>query len=247
MLPDKKRKKETNPKNLTVLLYGKSKVGKTTFVSGLFNGDVLFLDTERGTKNLDVYCTDITSWTSFVDAVKELKKGDHSFECVAVDTVDELREKCIEHVCQQMRIPDRTHPKFIANYGRGYALVNQYFSDAIKLLLSCPIGVVFISHEKEEKQTLEGKPIKMGEQVDGPVIAKIVPSLADKQRLMVSAACDLILRAGVENGQRLMRAQPSQTIEAGDRTAVLPAVFELNSDVYMEFFRERIRREKTES
>jgi hypothetical protein len=241
MLPTKKSKKETDSRKLAVFLYGQSKIGKTTFLSGLFGGDVLFLDTEKGTKNIEVFSVQIETWSDFMEAAKELKKKDHPYKCVAVDTVDELREKCLSHVCQRLGIPDKTHPKFASRFGQGYALLNHEFSQGIKLLLSCDIGIFFVSHEKSQNYDQNGRVLKIDEKVDGPIYTRTVPSIGERQRLLISSFSDVILRAGIENHKRVLRALPTATVEAGDRTGVLPSVFNLCSEEYMNHFRQAFK------
>ena len=131
MLPKERSKKQTDPRQMHVYLYGQPKIGKSTFVAGLFNGNVLFLDTEKGTRNLEVMRTPIKTWADFMATVKELHGTDHGFQCVAVDTVDSLRDLCIQHILEKNRWPDVAHPKF-SEYGRGWGLLHQEFSKGIK-------------------------------------------------------------------------------------------------------------------
>ena len=244
MLPTTKTTRELDPRKQAVFLYGAPKVGKSTFCAGLFGGNVLFLDTEQGTRNLDRYCVAVSSWWDFIAAVEALHREDHPYQCVAVDTVDALRDLCIRAVCEKMQIPDISHPKF-SSHGRGWGQVNQRFSDGIKLLFSGAWGVVFVGHEKTEERTPDGRLITIDENYKGPRVLKAVPSLSNRQRLMISGLSDIILRAGIDGDRRVLTSAPSETVEAGDRSGILPPVFDMDPEVYTEFFRAAMRAESS--
>ena len=99
MLPTKKTPPKLNPADLTVLLYGKPKLGKSTMCSQA--EDAIFLATEPGLNHLDVYQAPITSWQQLLDAAAEIAKGDHPFRTLVLDTVDNAYRFCHEHVCSK--------------------------------------------------------------------------------------------------------------------------------------------------
>ena len=87
MLPTTKTLKTYDYRKMSGLVYGRPKIGKSTFCAGLDSGKVLFLDTEDGTKHLDVYQVAIKSWDDIDKASRELLTTDHGFSLVVVDTV----------------------------------------------------------------------------------------------------------------------------------------------------------------
>lgn len=84
------------PSILSMLVYGRSGTGKTTF-GGTWPKPILLLDVkEKGTdsiKNVDeVKVLPLTEWDEFEQIYWLLKKADHPYKSVIVDTVTQLQE-----------------------------------------------------------------------------------------------------------------------------------------------------------
>ena len=121
MLPTKKTTPSEDPMQYSILLYGSTKAGKSTFASKA--PGAIFLATEPGLNALSVFKVDISSWPEMLSACKELSEQKHEFKTVVIDTIDNAYEFCLEHVCKGLKIE---HPADL-EYGKGWSAVNLEF------------------------------------------------------------------------------------------------------------------------
>ncbi len=220
MLPSQKTSPKTSLNDLTVLVYGPSKIGKSTWCSHA--DGALFLATEAGLNNLDVYQVPIATWEELLTACKEIAEGKHAFKTVIIDTVDNAYRMCAEHICQKFKIEHESD----LGYGKGYALINNEFYRVLNKLALLPCGLFLISHSQEKEiETRTGK------------LTRIVPTLPDKARKIVLGMVDIILFCDLEpttgaDGKpaqkRVIRTKPHVNYEAGDRTGRLPEILDLD-------------------
>ncbi len=182
----------------------------------------LFLATEAGLNNLDVYQVPIATWDDLLAAGKEIAEGKHPFKTVIIDTIDNAYRMCAEHVCAKFKIEHESD----LGYGKGYALINNEFYRVLNKLALLPCGLFLISHSQErEIETRTGK------------LTRIVPTLPDKARKIVLGMVDIILFCDLEvtsgaDGKpvqrRVIRTKPHVNYEAGDRTGRLPEILDLD-------------------
>lgn len=220
MLPTEKTPPKIRHSDLTVLIYGPGKIGKSTWCS-MADG-ALFLATEPGLNSLEVYQAPITSWEKLLAACAEIAEGKHAFQTIILDTVDNAYRMCAEHVCKRAGVEHESD----LEYGKGYALINNEFQRVLTKLAQLPYGLFLVSHSQEKEiETRTGKH------------TRIVPTLPDKARKIVLGFVDIILFCDVElvqsgDGQtatrRVIRTKPHANYEAGDRTGRLPEVLELD-------------------
>jgi len=220
MLPTEKTPPKASLSDLTVLAYGPSKIGKSTFCSEAEGA--LFLATEAGLNNLDVYQVPIATWEELLNACKALAEGKHAFKTVILDTVDNAYRMCAEHMCQKFKIEHESD----LGYGKGYALVNNEFYRVLNKLALQPYGLFLISHSQErEIETRTGK------------LTRVVPTLPEKARKIVIGMVDVILFCDLEVGpgpdgkpvqKRVLRSKPNVNYDAGDRTGRLPETIDLD-------------------
>jgi hypothetical protein len=220
MLPTQKTPPKPNLNDLTVLVYGPSKIGKSTWCSQA--DGALFLATEAGLNNLDVFQVPIGTWDELLAACKEIAEGKHAFKTVIIDTIDNAYRMCAEHVCQKFKIEHESD----LGYGKGYALINNEFYRVLNKLALLPYGLFLISHSQErEIETRTGK------------LTRVVPTLPDKARKIVLGMVDIILYCDLEPAtgadgkpahRRVIRTKPNTHYEAGDRTGRLPEMIDLD-------------------
>ena len=228
VLPTKTTPKKQNLADLTVLAYGRSKIGKTTMCSQA--DGALFLATEPGLNALDVFQVPIQSWDQLLAACSEIAEGKHSFKTIVIDTIDNAYRMCAEHVCAKFKIEHESD----LGYGKGWALINNEFHRVLTKLAFLPYGLFLVSHSVErEIETRTGK------------YTRIVPTLPDKARKIVLGMVDLILYCDLEavtdeegktSYRRVMRTKPSPHYEAGDRTGRLPETIDLDFATFTEAF-----------
>ncbi len=228
MLPTKKTPPKQALAGLTVLVYGPSKIGKSTWCSQA--DGALFLATEPGLNALEVYQAPVNSWEELLAACGEIAEGKHGFKTVVLDTVDNAYRMCADYICKKFKIEHESD----LGYGKGYALINNEFHRVLTKLAFLPYGLFLVSHSQEKEiETRTGKH------------TRIVPTLPDKARKIVLGMVDLILFCDLEvtpgpdgkpTVRRVMRTKPSPNYEAGDRTGRLPEVIDLDFSVFLEAF-----------
>ncbi len=219
-LPTEKTQPKQSITELTTLLYGAPKIGKSTFCSQA--EDPLFLATEAGLNNLAVYQLPIASWPEFCEACQTIAAGDHQFKTIVIDTVDNLYKYCVAHTLAKHNLQHESDLPF----GKGYAFVNGTFERVLTALSLLPYGLIMTSHAQEkEVKTPTGSE------------NRVSPTLPGSARKIVLGMADLILYAEAqevrdENGaiigyNRVVHTKPTTIYEAGDRTGKLPETLPL--------------------
>jgi hypothetical protein len=238
MLPTAKTQPKPNLADLTVLVYGQTKIGKSTFCSQ--GEDALFLATEPGLNSLNVYQTPIQSWDDLLNACAEITEGKHPFKTVIIDTIDNAYKFCTDYILRKFKVE---HESDLA-YGKGYAIVNNEFQRVLTKLAFLPYGLFLISHAKEiEVETRTGK------------YTRVVPTLPDKARKIVLGMVDMVLfcdldvttgEDGAQRVRRVIRTKPSLYYEAGDRTGRLPETLDLEFPKFLAAFNAAVAPLKTQ-
>ena len=90
--------RETPPKNsladLTIMVYGPTKIGKTTLCA---QAEIaLFLATDAGLNALDVYQAPILNWDDLLPYAPKSAKG-HPFKTIIIDTIDNAFKFCTDY------------------------------------------------------------------------------------------------------------------------------------------------------
>ena len=218
MLPTSKSTKVFDYRKINCLIYGVPKIGKTTFCSTLDSGDVLFLDTEGGTKHLTCFRVDLENagWSDVMQTARELLTTEHQYKLVIVDTVSKLYDKAIDHVCNQMKC-DRTSARF-TNNGKGYGQVNSELKKLWSMLLAGNFGCYFVDHEATEELDETGNVLKFADPYKGNRITRFKPALGGKSGAALQAGVDMILRCLIlPDGQRVLQTEPAHNVIAGGR------------------------------
>jgi hypothetical protein len=230
-LPAKKTPPKAKMEEQTILLYGPPKIGKSTLASQF--DSPLFLATEAGLNNLEVYQIPIPSWDEFLTACKEIATQKHEFKTIIIDTVDNLFKACSEYVRKKNNIQHESD----LEWGKGWQLVKDEFTRALTKLSLLPYGLVMVSHSDSiEIKTRTAK------------INKTVPTLPKSAREIVLGMSDIILLAESivtdEGEKRILRTKPSENWEAGDRTGRLPAMLPLEFKAFHDAFYKITKEEK---
>lgn len=223
LLPTEKTQPKQKLEDYSILLYGQPKIGKSTFCSQMNNP--LFLATEAGLNALEVYQVPITQWSDLGSVYKELRKGNHDFSTVVIDTVDNLWKLASEHVCKQNGIMHESD----LGFGKGWQMVKNIFLAALNRFALLPTGLVLTSHV--EMTTVKKQVVEH---------TKAVPSLAKSGKEIVLGMADIILYADsvmTDDGeQRVIHTKPSENWDAGDRTGRLPGMLPLDFQAFNRAF-----------
>lgn len=128
------------------VLYGPEGIGKSTFASHF--PDPVFIDTEGGTKRLNVKrLPQPTSWAMLLDEVAEVRKGSIPCGTLVIDTADWAERLAIDVVCAKAKVDGLEG----FGYGKGYTYLKEEFGkllDALEEVLNtrhnvldpCPRG-----------------------------------------------------------------------------------------------------------
>ncbi len=234
-LPTEKTKPKVNLADLTILLYGPSKIGKSTFCSR--SDGALFLATEPGLNALETYQIPITTWDEMLKACGEIAGGKHNFRTVIIDTVDNAYKACAHYICQKMGVKHESE----LPYGKGFSLINNEFLRVLTKLGSLPYGLFLVSHSKE---------IEIKDRV-GNVYTQITPTLPGKASEIVVGLVDMILYCdyaverkedGTTVTHRVIRTKSSPNYIAGDRHNVLPEAVPLSYQAFTKAFADGIEK-----
>ncbi len=236
-----------DPHSASIFLHGQPKLGKSEFFSK-FN-DVFFIATERGLGRLNVRKKYINDFQEFIDIVaymkKEHKKGNFKAGYIVIDTVDLLYRHCVQHVLKELRVESIGD----AAWGKGWALLGDYWIGTISDLMSMGIGIGFIGHTTFREVTVRGVPTD-----------KAVPELPARAFNTLNAACDYIIYGQLEKSgkrsnntykeQRYIYLRGTPEIEAGSRDGDSPLKIELSYDAFIEYCEDAAHRataQKSES
>lgn len=201
------------------LIYGKPKVGKTTFAINIPNNFVAA--TELGYRYLRVHKQDISKWEDFLDLCKSFTTQEHNFKTIIVDTADWLYKYCEQFVMNKHQI---THPSDLG-FGKGFAFVRDEFSRVIDKVNKAGFNFVFISHAKEKTEKT-----KTGEWT------VMATSLGGSAENFLAGLCDHIFYFYVnDDGDRLMRTKPTKYVLAGDRSSVLPELMPIDYNLVNDY------------
>lgn len=213
-LPTKKSKPQFSMNNLSMLLYGAPKIGKSTFCSRA--EDALFIATEPGLNHLETYNIRVNSWREFLEAMALIANGNHPFKTIVIDTVDRLCDLCEQEICTQNNVVSLCDFAF----GKGYALYKAEMSRVFQKIFALNVGVILTSHTQlTEVDTPRGR------------IMRWTPTFPKKIQDVIIPMVDIIGFAqnvvsvnekGERVEERVLQTKTSSLWEAGDRTGRLP-------------------------
>lgn len=201
----------------SVMFYGDPKSGKTTIASKFPNH--LILAFEKGYAAIPgAMAQPINSWGDFKKILRQLKDPSvqEKFETIIIDTADIAYDYCEKYVCNQEGVDTINQIPF----GGGYTKAGKEFDESLRLIAQLNYGLVIISHSQDKTFTNE----------NGTEYNQIVPTLANKPRLICQRMCDIIgYSRGVETESGIvtklfMRGTPRYI--AGSRFKYTPEVID---------------------
>lgn len=156
-----KKPSEIEPKaTISILIYGQPGLGKTTL--GCSAPSPVLFDYDGGVQRVNaahqVPTVQIRSWEDTITALNEIREeeaaGNLICRTIVIDTVGKMLDFMSDYII-------RTNPKMAMGNGslslKGYGERKKMFSDFIKNVIISGKSVVFIAHEREEKQGEETK------------------------------------------------------------------------------------------
>ena len=219
-LPTESNYTGTSINNIKMLIYGASKIGKSTFASHFDNA--IFAATEYGLKELKVYKVQIQSWEEWLDFVKEIMKKNHKFKTIIIDIIDNLYKYCIDYICKNLHID---HPSD-SKWSKGWDQLQREFERTIYQLDNAGFGLIFIS----QIDYINISVIKNIERL------KTIPSMKKGCARIIQPLVDIIgciyLKKINNEDKRIIRFMPTELIEAGSRLNKLPDEMILDYDKF---------------
>ena len=154
LLPENKpMEKNITPK--IFFLWGQSMHGKT-YLARQFP-DPIIINTDGNGKKIDTPHVDVYDFETFVNVLREIEEGKHTFKTIVIDLVDDIKTFLEEYVCKKYDVENLAD----AGFGKGFGDVKATWKRLMIRLTKLPYYVVFISHviqvtdEYDKDKTIE--------------------------------------------------------------------------------------------
>lgn len=198
-----------NPRKL--VMFGQSKVGKTTMLSELDN--CLIIDTEKGSDFISGHIVNVNTLTELSELKQALVDSDHKYDYIALDVIDQVVLWAEAYIVAQSGPTVTTIGDL--PYGAGYAQVREMIMQIIHSFASVTTHLIIIGHRK---RTIIG-----AESVE---FSADTLDLSGKLKNFVCADADAIgyvYRQPMDDGTQQLRISFKTTneIEVGSRVAHL--------------------------
>ncbi|EAG8700780.1 NTP-binding protein [Listeria monocytogenes] len=201
-LPKNERREKKIDTRPDLWLYADSYVGKSTFVDQFDN--LLFANTDGNTDNTSSPVVAIRdevwkegrqtkrkfAWQVFLDLIKDLETEENTFEAIAIDLYEDLRDHCRNFVMDKYGWEHESD----GSYGKGWQMVTKEFQNAIKRLKALDYQIIYISKEVKREVTLRG----------GNVKTTYIPNVDDKTANFTTGTVDLTIRAYMDDKDNRM-------------------------------------------
>lgn len=206
-------------KSKYMLIYGKPKIGKTTFACSI--PDALILATEKGYNAMDgVLVQDIKTWADALIVLRQLRsaKAKEKFKSVVIDTFTILSELCEKYICSNEGVATLGD----IPWGGGYAMLGKELGDFIRGITMEGYGLVLIAHSKEAVEQVD----------ENKTVTYYSPNLSKRAMGIANQAVDIIAFANEKwdkegNSQRYLVCRQTPNITAGSRFPEFPNVVPL--------------------
>ena len=185
------------------VIYGQSGVGKTVLAGTA--PKPLVLSAEDGLLSLasqDIDFVQITCFNDLINVYNELRKGDHDFETIYIDSLSEIAELVLAE-----RKKDERDPR------RAYGDMADELVAAVRKFKKLPVHTIFVAKQARITDEYTGKQL-YGPSFPGKVLPDNMPYLVD----LVMA-----MRIGKHEGKeyRYLQTSPDIQYEAKDRSGAL--------------------------
>lgn len=198
-----------------ICLFGKPKVGKTTFAVQAPRN--LLIAFERGYNAIaGIKAIDIQKWADFKMVLRQLEKPEAQamYDTISLDTVGIMWEMCEAYICAQngvQKIGD-------IPWGGGYSACKKEFENCLRKITMLGYGLIIIAH-------VDTRIEKAADDSDVEIIGPAIPKRA---YAIVNQLVDIIGYINVEydsegNSRRTLYTRSTPTVMAGSRFPHLPA------------------------
>jgi hypothetical protein len=199
-LPDKIEPAKRNSPRLAVV-FGQSKVGKTTMLSKL--DDCLIIDTEHGAELIPTMSVQIDSLADLRQVIVGLSKKERKYNYIAIDTLDRIVYWTEQAVSSANGVKDIGD----IPYGAGYSQVRTSIMNLIDKLKTLTDHVILVAHRKktiigEDSITFDASSLDLSGKLknfvcsDADIIAYLYRDKEQDNKLMLSFYTNNELDAG---------------------------------------------------
>ena len=137
------------------LIWGQSMSGKTYLARQFPN--ILILNTDGNGAKIPEPTLEIKNFETFIEAIEEIEKGNHTFETIAIDLIDDIATMMEDYICRKNSNPAKnvvyTSLAEIP-YGKGFAERKAIWKALMMRLSQLQYNVIGISHVIE---TMDGE------------------------------------------------------------------------------------------
>jgi len=216
-LPKEKSKIDKKMKSQKTLIYGRPKIGKTTFANE-YEGNIFFA-TESGHKHLECYKIEIRSWVDFLYACKAMRDEKHEYKTITIDTGDNLVKYLSDYICEKLSIEDLSSYKKMG----AWHIATAELHDKITKLVDFGYAVNILCHMNNVKIEGRGKPYDRAD-----------ISVSGKNGKVLTGIVDHILYIDSEwdgaDEVRFIRTRASKYWNAGSRNRALEGAAKIPLD-----------------
>lgn len=206
-----------------MVLYGPEGIGKSTFAAQL--PQPLFIDTEGGTRHLDVqrFAERPSSWTLLLEQVRYVQSHPDLCRTLVIDTADWAEALCVRHICDKAQLGGLED----FGYGKGYVYLQEEFARLLQLLTDLAEGrgvnVLLTAHAAMRKFE---QPQEMGayDRWELKLSKKVAPLVKEWADLLLFANYEVITltdtnskRKTATGGERVMFATHHPCWDAKNR------------------------------
>ena len=220
---------------IKMLVYGPEGVGKTTFAAMV--PGVVFIDTEGGTKHMDVARFDPPmDLQDVLEALNYVLGHPEEFPAIAIDTVDWLEKFIFNSVCAEKKLNNIED----LGYGKGYVYAKQKMQQLLEILQAIVdhgTHVILVCHsiirkfeQPDEMGSYDRYMLKLNEKNIAPLVKEWVDlMLFVNYRTNVVTDADGKTKKGTGGQKRIMYANHTACWDAKNRFGLpdeLPFDFE---------------------
>lgn len=132
------KEKDITPK--VFFIWGQSMSGKT-YLARQFP-DPIILNTDGNAKKVTTPSVEVFDFVTFMQAIKELEEGKHTFKTIIVDLVDDIKTMLEMHVLEKYNAENLAD----IPWGKGYNEVKGTWQRLMVRLSQMPYNIIYISH-----------------------------------------------------------------------------------------------------